>query len=39
MSLEVPAALALDACERAYDRATLRAALDALAAAAAAWPR
>ncbi len=30
MSLEVPAALALDACERAYDRATLRAALDAL---------
>ncbi len=32
MSLEVPTAL--DACERAYDRATLRAALDALTAAA-----
>ncbi len=32
MSLEVPTAL--DACERAHDRATLRAALDALTAAA-----
>jgi hypothetical protein len=31
MSLEV--STALDACERAYDRATLRAALDALTAA------
>ncbi len=32
MSLEAPTAL--DACERAYDRATLRAALDALTTAA-----
>ncbi len=32
MTTEIPTAL--DACERAYDRATLRAALDALTAAA-----
>jgi len=31
MTTEIPTAL--DACERAYDRATLRAALDALIAA------